>query len=153
MTKNNMRHIVNYLMEDGSPDVAVKLALMENEQDELLTKLGGSNTILRYLYRFQQYWEDHDLYLFDGWKEAKILAPISVEKFWVTITVVVPKGTELDGAKRLMTDKEAQNNVQYRKLDSGAYIVRFKILKRYLDEIDIDNEQRVDRISDDKLDK
>ena len=147
---NRKQRIVDLLI-DGETQMATDELLMEAEEDDLLANLGGETTLMNYLLKFEEYLDDHDLYLFHGWEKGEIVEKPKVEKFWVTFYVRVPGDCELKGARRLSNDKEGQNVIKVKDLDDGTHLVMFKILKRYLDEIEQRNKERSDQLSDEDM--
>ena len=116
----------------------------------------ASHDLLTGLYnrrKFEEYLDDHDVYLFNGWEEAKVLKPINVERFWVEILVWFGPDADLRGATRLTNDKEAQNSVQMKKLGDHGYILKFRVLKRYLDAIEQRSKERAEQLSDEQLEQ
>lgn len=142
-------HIVDKLIE-GDEEGATAALLLEAEEEDLLAHLGGETTLMNYLIKFEEYLDDHDIYLFKGWDKAVIVGKPKVEKFWTTIDVMVAPDTDLRGALRVVNDKEGQNKVSKKKTKEGV-IVRFKILKRYLDQIEQRNKERSDQLSDEEM--
>jgi len=125
--------------------------LMESEQDEALSAIGGDQTLLSYLLLFEELLDEHDIYMFKGWEDGYIVGQPKVEKFWVTVTMMVPKSTDMLGAKRL-NDALPQSKVTAKKID-GGYIVKFEILKKVLDKIETANRERIKSLADNALDE
>lgn len=148
---SDRKHRIVDLLIDGETQIATDELLLEAEEDDLLANLGGETTLMNYLLKFEEYLDDHDLYLFQGWEKGEIVEKPKVEKFWVTFYVRVPGDCELKGARRLTNDKEGQNVVKVKALDDGTHLVMFKILKRYLDEIEQRNKERSDQLSDEDM--
>lgn len=140
-----MEHIVDLLM-DGDSEEANSQLLLENEQTQLMGTVGDT-TQFNYLMKFEEYLEEHDLYLFNGWEDSIVLSPITIEKFWTRFNLLVGKDTDLRGAKRVMSNKEGQNKVRVKKLGDGRMIVEFQILKKYLDDIELRNKERIEDLA------
>lgn len=125
--------------------------LMESERDDILASLGGDTTLINYLYLFEEFLDQHDIYLFDGWNTASIVGQPVVEKFWVTITMAVNADTDMRGANRVCNALD-QGSVTVSKAEDGqTTLVKFSILKRALDQIEKDNKERIEKLSDDAL--
>lgn len=125
--------IVTLLAEDDKEQIQSEL-LFEDYKDKIIRKLGDS-TFFEYVMWFEEYLENHDIYLFDGWDDAQLLKPVTIQKFWAIFRLLLPKGTDLQGAKRLINNKEAQNSIKYVTLPDGRIVMQLKIVKKFLDEI------------------
>jgi hypothetical protein len=86
--------------------------------------------------------------LYRGWEDAQILGRPKINKFWVTLDLRVAPHTELKGALRCCSDEESQNTAKYKQLEDGSYFVRFKILRRILDQIETDMKDRAEEVAD-----
>lgn len=148
----DMEYVVDLLFEDDE-EGALEYLLLENEEEQIVRSLDGEITLMNYLINFEEYLDDHDIYLFDGWDKAEVLKPVKVDKFWCTFFLHVGPETDLRGALRVTNDKEGQNQIKAKKLDNGGYVLKFKILKRYLDQIAQDNKERSDALSDEEMEK
>jgi hypothetical protein len=140
------------LLIDGEEEEAEHHLLMENSEEQIVRVLGDSSK-MNYLMKFEEYLDDHDIYLFAGWEEAQIVAKPVIDKFWTTFHVQVGKGTDLRGALRITNDKEGQNTVRYKKNEDGSYTLIFKILKRYLDQIEQQSKEKAKQIADEKMEQ
>lgn len=142
-----MEDVVDLIMEDRYEE-AEQSILRETVEDKLL-KAVGEVSYMSYLLKFEEFFNDYDGYLFgEEWDKAEVLLnKIKVDKFWVTIFMIVPKGTDLRAAKRLMGDKTPQNSVQFKKLPDGRILLKFKVLRRYLDKIEQKNKEKAEEIS------
>ena len=146
-------HIVDMILEDDESNKIEDAILLESEEEDIIQTLGDV-TKMNYLLKLEEYFDDHDLYLFDGWEDAQILAPVKIERFWTTFFLLVSPKTDLRGITRIQNDKEGQNKVAYKDLgDDKGYIIRVTILKRYLDAIEKKNKLRAQELSDDELAK
>lgn len=122
--------------------------LVESAETELVKNI-AETTKLDYLLKFEQFLDDRDLYLYKGWEDAQILGSPTVDKFWVTVDLRVPDGCELKGALRCCNaEEDQQNTTNYKQLEDGSYYVRFKILRRILDKIEMDSKDRAEEIAD-----
>ena len=148
----DLQHVVDMIL-DGDDTSARQALLLENEEEEIVRAMGNEVTFLNYLIKFEEYLDEHDIYLFDGWDDAAVIKPPKVEKFWVSFYLLLPKGADLRGAMRIKSNKEAQNEVKIRKLDDGSVVVKFKILKRYLDAIEARNKERAEQLAQDEAEK
>lgn len=124
--------------------------LMENTEERITRVLGDSNK-MNYLMKFEEYLDDHDIYLFAGWEEAEIITRPAIDRFWATFYVRVSKDTDLRGALRIMNDKEGQNSVKYSTNEDGGYTLIFRILKRYLDQIEYKSKEKATQLADEKM--
>lgn len=149
---DDMEYVVDLLLEDDD-EGAIERLLLEGDEENIVRSLGGETTLMNYLMKFEEYLDDHDIYLFDGWEHAEVIGQPVVEKFWVTVWLRTKPKTDLRGALRLINDKEGQNSVKYKKLDDGRHLLKFRILKRYLDQIEKRNQEKSDQLSDDELEE
>lgn len=146
-----MENIVDLIMEDRYEE-AEQSILRETVEDKLLKQV-GEVSYMNYLLKWEEFFNDYDGYLFgEEWDRAEVLLnKLKVDKFWVTIFMVVPKGTDLRAAKRIMSDKTPQNTVQYKKLADGRILLKFKVLRRYLDKIEQKNKEKAQAVSDQEV--
>lgn len=155
MSVEEIKEVMDLILygDDDDLEHAKKTLIKESNEDRLIRVLGDS-MLMNYLMRFEEYLDDHDIYLFDGWDEAKVLGKPTIDTFWTTFHLLVPPKTDLRGAKRLMNDKEGQNVVSAKKLDDdNGIIVTFRILKRYLDAIEKRSKERAEQISDEEMEQ
>ena len=153
MSEDKMRDVVDMILSEDDTDFEKieETILLENDEERILRQMGDS-TYMNYLMKFEEYLDDHDIYLFDGWEDAKILGKPKVDKFWTEFMVLVSPDTDLRGAMRIKNDKEGQNKVMTKELtDNQGTVVKFKILKRYLDAIEARNKERAEQLSDEQL--
>lgn len=143
---NNMESIVDMILDDRLDEAREEL-LMENVEEKLLKSV-AEVSYANYLMKFEAYFNDHDGYMFgQEWDNAQILLDkIKVDKFWVNIYMIVAKGTDLRGAKRLLTNG-SQNKISYKKLSDGSVLLKFRILKRYLDKMEIEDKSKAQEIA------
>ncbi len=154
MSEEGMRRIVDLMLEGDEDDFQeIKEAiLLENDEERILRTLGDS-TYMNYLLKFEEYLDDHDVYLFNGWEDAKIMKPINIDRFWAEFQVWFSPEADLRGAARITNDKEAQNKVTVKNLGDQGYILKFRILKRYLDAIEQRSKERAEQLSDEQLEQ
>ncbi len=154
MSEEGMRRIVDLMLEGDDDDFQEikESILLENDEERILRTLGDS-TYMNYLLKFEEYLDDHDVYLFDGWDQAKILKPIVIDRFWTEFLVWFSPDADLRGASRITNDKEAQNSVKVKNLGDSGYILKFRILKRYLDAIEQRSKERAEQLSDEQLEQ
>jgi hypothetical protein len=126
---------------------AKETLLVESIESDLIKNIGETSK-LDYLMKMEKFFDNHDLYLFKGWEDAQILEAPVVEKYWVSLDLRVPADCELKGAVRCCSGEESQNTARYKKLEDGSYYVRFKILRRLLDQIEMDAKDRAEEIAD-----
>lgn len=138
-------YTMRLILEDRI-DEAEEALLCETMETDLLQRINETGA-LDYLMKLEQFFDQRDLYLYRGWEDAEILNAPKIDKFWISLDLRVPKEVELRGAKRCCSDKEAQNSVQYRQLEDGSYFVRFKILRRILDKIEMDAKDRAESLA------
>lgn len=155
MSTEEIREVMDLIMYGDEADLEhAKKSLIREDSEEKIVRTLGDSMLMNYLMKFEEYLDDHDIYLFDGWEDAKVVGKPEIDKFWTTFMVWVSPDTDLRGAMRLKNDKEGQNIVQVKTLeDDNGKIVRFKILKRYLDAIETRNKERAEQLSDEQLEE
>lgn len=146
---HDFTHIVEKLLDEDDLEGAETALLMENEEDRLTRKL-GDQTITNYLLKFEQYLDDHDIYLYDGWEDVQVLGKPEVQRFWFVCNMWVPKKTDLAGIQRIKTDQEGQNQIKVKSLNDGSKIIQVKVLKRLLDRVEEKSQDEVEEISSEK---
>jgi hypothetical protein len=139
-------YAVSLIMEDRI-DEAKECLLAESIETDIIKSIGEVSA-LDYLLKLESFFDQRDLYLYRGWEDAQILSRPKIEKFWVTLDLRVAPHTELKGALRCCSDEEGQNTAKYKQLEDGSYFVRFKILRRILDQIETDMKDRAEEIAD-----
>ncbi len=149
-----MRRIVDLMLEGDDDDFQEiqEALLLENDEERIQRNLGDS-MYMNYILKFEEYLDGHDVYLFDGWEDAKLLKPINIGRFWAEFLIWFGPDADLRGATRIINDKEAQNKVVVKNLGDKGYIVKFKILKRYLDAIEERSKERAEQLSDEQLEQ
>lgn len=146
-TYNQMIEVM--LNEDD--DSLAEFLLVESERDDLIAGLDGNTTLMDYLYLFEEFLDQHDIYLFKGWDTAQIMGQPNVEKFWITITLLVDDEVDLRGAKRV-NDALGQGKVEIKNHANGKLVI-FTILKQSLDQIEQTNKDRIEELSDQALEE
>lgn len=140
------------VMLNEDDDALGEYVLMEGEKDTVLAGLNGDVTLMNYMMMFEEYLEQHDLYLFDGWETAVFAKQPKVEKFWVTFYMLVDQNVDLRGAKRVR-DAMNQGDVSAQRLRDGRIVVIFQVLKRNLDQIETINKEKIEKLSDQALEE
>lgn len=131
-------------------DEARECLLVETIESEVVKQIGETSK-LDYLMKMEKFFDDRDLYLYPGWEDAQVLGSPKIEKFWVTLDLRVAENTELKGALRCCNGEDSeQNSVRYKQLEDGSYFVRFKVLRRILDQIEMDAKDKAEEIADDE---
>ena len=140
--------IVDLILEDDQ-EMASQYLLMEAEEEDMLRKLNGETTLMDYMLLFLGYLEDRDCFFSDpdGLYASTIVGQPRIEKFWAIFYLHVPKKADLRGFKRVINDKEAQNQIQMKKLEDGSCILKIKILKRTLDALEKRDKDRAEQLS------
>lgn len=129
-------------------DEARECLLVESMETELIKNIGETSK-LDYLLKMEKFFDDRDLYLFDGWENAQVISAPTVDKFWVTLDLRLDKDADLKAALRCCNGEgSSQNTTRYKKLEDGSFFVRFKILRRLLDKIEMDAKDRAEEIAD-----
>jgi hypothetical protein len=135
-------------LQDRAAD-ARECLLAESIESDIVKNIGETSK-LDYLLKLEKFFDERDLYLYQGWEDAQIVEAPKVTKFWVTLDLRVSEKTELKGALRCCNGEESQNSARYKQLEDGSYYVRFKILRRILDKIEMDAKDKAEDIADDE---
>lgn len=151
MSNDTMDHLVEVML-DGDDATLSDIVLLEGEKDDVINSLDGEATLMNYMMLFEEFLEEHDIYLFAGWEDAQFVGKPIVEKFWITFHILLSDKADVRGAKRVH-DALNQGEVIVRKLNDGRYVARFLILKRDLDAIENANKERIDQLSDKALEE
>lgn len=141
-------YAVTLIMEDRVEE-AKECLLAESIESELVKNISETSK-LDYLLKMEKFFDDRDLYLYQGWEDAQILTSPKVDKFWVTLDLRVGPKTELKGALRCCNGEESQNTVKHKKFEDGSFFIRFKILRRILDKIEMAERDRAEVVADDE---
>lgn len=155
MATEEIREVMDLIMYGDEEDLAhAKKTLVKENEEERIVRVLGDSMPMNYLMKFEEYLDDHDIYLFKGWEDARVIGSPVISKFWAVFNIWVSPDTDMRGAKRLVNDKEGQNIVRVKKLDGDrGMIVQFKVLKRYLDAIEQRNKDRAEQLSDEQLEE
>jgi len=146
ISMSDFDYVVDKIFEDDLVEASDSL-LLESEEATIVNQLGDP-TLMNYLMKFEQFLDDHDVYLFDGWEDASIPAKPVIEKFWCTFYLIVAGDADLKGgAARIVNDKEAQNKVQTKEHGDG-HLVKIRILKRLLDKMEDEDQIRASDLAD-----
>lgn len=146
---SNYSSVVEHLLNNDTEE-AIGTMIVETQEQRIIRTMGGDRMPVNYLMKFEEYLDDHDLYLYDGWEDAVLVHKPKIDKFWVTIHLFCGDDADLQGAYRVVNDQEGQNKIEIKKVD-GGHIVGFKILKRYLDQIEKKNQDKAEELSDEEM--
>jgi len=139
------------LPDDQAVSTVVGHLLVEDEESELVRTIGDTS-LVHYCMKCQQFIEDElDLYVFAGWEQAEFIGPPVVEKFWVTFRLLLPPDSEWKYAKRFQYNHMGQNQIQVRQMDDGSYLVQVRILKRFLDMLEIRDKDKSEQLADEDI--
>lgn len=149
MSTMDYNQLVDIMLSE-SDEVLKDLLLVESEQDQVVAALDGDTTMMNYLLLLEEYLDAMDVYLFDGWEDAAIVAPPMIEKFWVTYLLRVCSKTDLTGARRIK-DAMKQGDVRVKKFN-GGYLVKLLVLRRDLDKLETDSTTKIEQMARDDMD-
>jgi len=147
---HDLTHVVDKLLDEDDSAYAEHALLMENEEDRLTRRL-GDQMLTNYLLKFEEYLDDHDLYLYDGWEDVQVLGKPQVQRFWVIVNLWASKDVDLAGIQRIKTDQDGQNQIKVKKLKDGSMVIQVRILRRLLDRVEEKSQDEVEEISDEKI--
>jgi hypothetical protein len=148
---NELTEIVELILEEDLEQAEYHL-LIESTEERIIQALSGERMPMDYMLKFEQFLDEHDIYLFDGWDTAQFITKPRIEKYWAFFYLKTSKDTDLRGALRIQNSKEGQNKVGVKKTGDG-YIFEFKILKRYLDQLDQKNKEEASRVASDEFEQ
>jgi len=148
---NELTEIVELILEEDLEQAEYHL-LIESTEERIIQALDGERMPMDYMLKFEQFLDEHDIYLFDGWDTAQFVTKPRIEKYWAFFYLKASKDTDLRGALRIQNSKEGQNKVGVKKTGDG-YIFEFKILKRYLDQLDQKNKEEASRVASDEFEQ
>jgi len=148
---NELTEIVELILEEDLEQAEYHL-LIESTEERIIQALDGERMPMDYMLKFEQFLDEHDIYLFDGWDTAQFITKPRIEKYWAFFYLKASKDTDLRGALRIQNSKEGQNKVGVKKTGDG-YIFEFKILKRYLDQLDQKNKEEASRVAGDEFEQ
>jgi hypothetical protein len=148
---NELTEIVELILEEDLEQAEYHL-LIESTEERIIQALSGERMPMDYMLKFEQFLDEHDIYLFDGWDTAQFITKPRIEKYWAFFYLKTSKDTDLRGALRIQNSKEGQNKVGVKKTGDG-YIFEFKILKRYLDQLDQKNKEEASRVAGDEFEQ
>lgn len=152
MTQHDSFDQLVEVMLNEDDDALQEYILMEDEKDQVLAGIGGDVTLMNYLLMFEEFLEQHDVYLFDGWDTAQIAHQPKIEKFWAIFYLIVDDKVDLRGAKRVR-DAMKQGSVKAKRLEDGKVLLIFQILKRELDYIENSNKEKIEKLSSEALEE
>jgi len=145
---SNLSDFAMQLILEDRLDEAQECLMAESIETDLIQAVGETSQ-LDYLLKLEKFFDDRDLYVYTGWEDAQVVAPPKIGKFWVTLDLRVPQNAELKGALRCCsTEEEEQNTAGFKTLEDGSHFVRFKILRRLLDKIEMTSKDRAEDIAD-----
>lgn len=148
---NELTEIVELILEENLEEAEYHL-LIESTEERIIQALDGERMPMDYLLKFEQFLDEHDIYLFDGWDKAQFIRKPRIERYWAFFYLKAGKDTDLRGALRIKNSKEGQNRVGVKETGDG-YIFEFKILKRYLDQLDQKNKEEASRVASDEFEQ
>ena len=126
--------VTSCLIENDDPNMVSEVASILKESADLTAEETDS---MSYLMKLEEFLDDCGIYIFDGWEEAIVLKEPEIEKFWVTFDFILPKNADLEAASHI-AGKNREAKVFLRKIEDKR-IVRIKVLRRILDDIEFRN--------------
>ena len=126
------------LLGDGAPPEGSSVIL-----ETLIDYSIKTSDQMSYLLRFEEYLDDSGIYAYgEEWFECEIVNEPKVSSYWFVLDIMAPEGTDLRGARRVT--RGTKNTVLFKKMKHGT-LLRFKILRRELDNIESRNERRAEK--------
>jgi len=121
-------------LANGVPDEEISQILNENKFDE-----NHRETQSFYLLTFEQYMDECAAYSFDGWKDISIYGEPVIEKFWVEFILLCPAKFDYEGGTKRILGEYNQNKAVIKKTRDGRNLLKLRILRSILDEIEENN--------------
>lgn len=118
------------LTETPTEDIA---DIILESQDDVATE----DDQMSYLLKLEQYLDSVDIYAFKGWMDAQIMGAPEITKFWVKVDLLLPDGTDIEGAYRII-GKNTENRVKFKKTPRGR-VAKVAVLRWMLDDIERQN--------------
>lgn len=131
----DFRYITDKILEEDGVE-GLDAFLAESKLDDLSQVFTGDETLMNYTLLMAQYLEDRDITMFPGWEKAILYKKPEIRKFHCTFWFLIDKDTDPKGALRVVNTHETQNEVKQKKFDDGRRLIRFTILKQYLDDLE-----------------
>ena len=92
-----------------------------------------------YLLMFEQYLDECSAYSFEGWSDISIYGEPKIEKFWFEMKILAPEKFDYEGGVKRVLGNYNQNKATIKSLNDGRKIVKLRILRSILDEIEENN--------------
>jgi hypothetical protein len=138
--KLNYKKITECLLENDDPQMIGEVASILTESAE---QIAEETDAMSYLMKLEEFLDDCGVYSFKGWEDAIVISEPNIEKFWVGFDFLVPKDTDLEASLHISgRDREAKVIV---KKEGSKLLVRIKVLRRILDEIEFRNRKEAEK--------
>ena len=92
-----------------------------------------------YLMMMEQFLDDCSCYAFKGWKELKIYGRPIIEKYWIEIVFIAPDKFDYENGVKRVLGKYKENKSTVKKLANGKTVMKLRILRSILDNIEDEN--------------
>jgi len=120
----------------------------EEEITDLLTesKFGDEHRESQnfYLLMFEQYLDECSAYSFEGWDDMSVYGSPIIEKFWFELQLLTPIKFDYSGGIKRVLGLNNENKATSKKLSDGRTVLKIRILRSILDEIE-DNNRKIAR--------
>lgn len=121
-------------LNNGAPEDEITSLLNEGKFDE-----EHRETQDFYILLFEQYMDECSTYSFEGWDEIYIYGEPRIEKFWIEIKLLAPDNIDYEGGIKRMIGTHNQNKAEIKSLNTGNKLIKLRILRSLLDEIEENN--------------
>lgn len=139
------------ITEEGDPGIK-DIVLRESKRTEILGQLDDNKEIMNYLFLFEEFLDQHDIYMFEGWKDAKFIGKPIAGRFWFKVYILVDSKTDLEGAKRIK-DANPESEIKIKTRHDGTRLLSFEIKRNLLDDIQKNNNDKIENLSDASLEE
>lgn len=130
---------------NGAPEKEVTDVLTEGKFDDNLR-----DTQNLYVLLFEQYVDECSCYAFKGWENLKIRGRPVIEKYWVEIELVAPQEFDYEGGVSRLLGKNKENRSKITKTSDGTPILKVRILRSLLDQLEEENQRIARREAEDQ---
>lgn len=136
------RKAVRHLLERGAPSESDDelASILSEAADKEASEIDG----MSYLLKAEEFLDDCGIYSFKGWEDGIVLREPGVEKYWVSLELLLPEGSDMEAVEHI-SGRERDARITFKELDSGKIHARIRFLRRKLDEIEFRNKRSAEK--------
>jgi hypothetical protein len=132
-------------LTNGAPEDEVTDILNENKFDE-----EHRETQSYYLLLFEQYIDECSAYSFKGWDDLKVYGEPKIEKFWFEVKLLAPDNIDYESGIKRILGQYKQNKAVMKTINNGSKIIKIRILRSILDELEDRNRKLARKEAEDQ---